>query len=134
VGSLLIGVLIATYLSLLEDSWVSGTLTPAAPFIGKEAITQRLSPLESSPLAATMLSSRLTEATQEVEYDMDAIVRVHGADKWAKLYKSVHTMNDTRLLDKVKRAILTGGGFTIGVQGTSVSAGHDNYFHQVGMR
>lgn len=46
------------------------------------------------------------------------------------MFPHVGIWNEEHLTKKFNKAVLTQGAFTIGVMGTSVTAGHDNFFNQ----
>lgn len=74
--------------------------------------------------------ARITWSAQKVTADAKAALRAKHGEHSDLLFNSVYFHNDTLLVNKMADRIVHQKPFTIGVMGTSVTAGHDNFFYQ----
>lgn len=118
-ASFLLSIGIAAYLSIATDSVVSLHLLNSAASLGSEAHSEVLQPpasvmtqssggVKGGKEALTTLEERLEKGLGVIKRAMSGIEDRHGEERWKLLYKSVHNMNETRVVDKLKVAVLTG--------------------------
>lgn len=74
--------------------------------------------------------SMTNRSAQKVTADAKAALRAKHGEHSDLLFNSVYFHNDTLLINKMAHRIVHQKPFTIGVMGTSVTAGHDNFFYQ----